>query len=216
MPWMEQLQSANWSHAGSIGLGAYGLGCIATGYYLVLLSKRMDIRETGSGSIGAKNVGRILGWPGFILTVLGDIGKGSFAIWAARHFTTDERIVALALVAVVIGHLWPVQLMFRGGKGVATSLGALLVYDHYLTVAWVISFAIVFAVMRKTVLPALFAFMCLPLVSLYHYRDDSGKAFALSVLAGLIVMGHRRNVVEEFYHLAERRKLEPRHDRNKL
>jgi len=213
---MEQLQSANWSHAGSIGLGAYGLGCIATGYYLVLLSKRMDIRETGSGSIGAKNVGRVLGWPGFILTVLGDIGKGSFAIWAARHFTTDERIVALALVAVVIGHLWPVQLMFRGGKGVATSLGALLVYDHYLTVAWVISFAIVFAVMRKTVLPALFVFMCLPLVSLYHYRDDSGKAFALSVLAGLIVMGHRKNVVEEFYHLAERRKLEPRHNRNKL
>jgi glycerol-3-phosphate acyltransferase PlsY len=213
---MEQLQSANWSQAGSIGLGGYGLGCVATGYYLVLLWKGMDIRETGSGSVGARNVGRVLGWPGFILTVLGDVGKGSFAIWAARHFTTDERIVALALVAVVIGHLWPVQLLFRGGKGVATSLGALMVYDHYLTMAWVIAFAIVFGVMRKTVLPALFAFLCLPLVSFYHYRDDSGKAFALSVLAALIVVGHRKNVVEEFYHLVERRKLEPKHDRHKL
>ena len=78
------------------------------------------------------------------------------------------------------------------------------------------AFAIVFAVMRKTVLPALFAFLCLPLVSLYHYRDDSGKAFALSVLATLILAGHRKNVLEEFYHLIERRKLEPKHDRHKL
>src|SRR4051812_50100689 len=126
MPWMEQLQSANWSHAGSIGLGAYGLGCIATGYYLVLLSKRMDIRETGSGSVGAKNVGRILGWPGFLLTVLGDIGKGSFAVWAARHFTTDDRIVALALLAGGMGDLLPGQMGFCGGKGGADSLGGVL------------------------------------------------------------------------------------------
>src|SRR4051812_2055486 len=141
MPWIEQMQSANWGQAGSIALGAYGLGCIATGYYLVLFWKGLDVRETGSGSSGAKNVGRLLGWPGFMLTVLGDIGKGAFAVWAARHFTPDERIVAVALLAVVAGHLWPVQLLFRGGKGIATSLGALLVYDHYLTIAFLIVFA---------------------------------------------------------------------------
>jgi glycerol-3-phosphate acyltransferase PlsY len=213
---MEQLQSANWSQASSIGLGAYGLGCITTGYYLVRLWKGLDIRETGSGSVGAKNVGRVLGWPGFLLTVLGDIGKGAFAVWAARQFTTDERIVALALLAVVLGHLWPVQLVFRGGKGIATSLGAMMVYDHYLTMAFIIVFAAGFALMRKTVLPGLFAFISLPLVSLYHYRDDSGKAFALSVLAGLLFFSHRKNVVEEFYHLVERRKLEPKENRRKL
>jgi len=216
MPWMQQLQSANWSQASSIALGAYGLGCIATGYYLVLFWKGQDVRETGSGSIGAKNVGRCLGWTGFLLTVLGDIGKGAFAVWAARHFTTDERIVGLALLAVVVGHLWPVQLFFRGGKGIATSLGGLLMYDHYLTMAFLIIFAIGFAVMRKTVLPGLFAFVCLPLVSLYHYREDSGKAVAISVLAGFIFMSHRKNLVEEFYHLVERRNVEPKHNRRKL
>src|SRR5436190_5439749 len=150
MPWMQQLQSANWSQASSIALGAYGLGCITTGYYLVLFWKGMDVREVGSGNVGAKNVGRILGWPGFFLTVLGDIGKGAFAVWAARHFTTDERIVGLALVAVVVGHLWPVQLFFRGGKGIATSLGGLLIYDHYLTTAFLVLFAAAFALLRKT------------------------------------------------------------------
>jgi glycerol-3-phosphate acyltransferase PlsY len=174
------------------------------------------VRETGSGSVGAKNVGRILGWPGFVLTVLGDLGKGVFAVWAARYFTNDERMVALALVSVVAGHLWPVQLLFRGGKGIATSLGALLIYDHYLTMAFVIVFAIGFAVMRKTVLPGLFAFICLPFVSVYHYRQESGKAFAISILAGLIFMSHRKNVIEEVFHLLDRRNVEPKEDRNKL
>jgi glycerol-3-phosphate acyltransferase PlsY len=213
---MEQLQSANWSQASSIALGAYGLGCITTGYYLVLLWKGVDVREMGSGNVGARNVGRILGWPGFLLTVLGDIGKGAFAVWAARHFTTDERIVGLALLAVVMGHLWPVQLLFRGGKGIATSLGGLLIYDHYLTTGFVILFAAAFALLRRTVLPGLFAFVCLPLVSLYHYRDDHGKAVAISILAGLIVISHRKNLVEEFYHFVERRNIEPKHNRRKL
>jgi glycerol-3-phosphate acyltransferase PlsY len=213
---MQQLQSANWSQASSIALGAYGLGCITTGYYLVLFWKGMDVREVGSGNVGAKNVGRILGWPGFFLTVLGDIGKGAFAVWAARHFTTDERIVGLALVAVVVGHLWPVQLFFRGGKGIATSLGGLLIYDHYLTTAFLVLFAAAFALLRKTVLPGLFAFVFLPLVSLYHYRDDHGKAAAISFLAGLIVISHRKNLMEEFFHFFERRNIEPRHNRRKL
>ena len=213
---MEQLQSANWTQVCSIALGAYGLGCVTTGYYLVLLWKGIDVRETGSGNVGAKTVGRILGWPGFVLTVLGDLGKGAFAVWAARYFTNDERMGALALVSVVAGHLWPVQLLFHGGKGIATSLGALLIYDHYLTMAFVIVFAIGFAVMRKTVLPGLFAFICLPFVSVYHYRQDSGKAFAISILAGLIFMSHRKNVIDEVFHLLDRRNVEPKEDQNKL
>src|ERR1051326_144191 len=127
MPWMEQLQSANWSRASSIALGAYGLGCFTTGYYLVRLCRGCDIRDLGSGSVGAKNVARIMGWTGFLLTVLGDVGKGAFAVWAARYFATDPIIIGLALIAVVAGHIWPVQLFFRGGKGVATLLGGLVV-----------------------------------------------------------------------------------------
>jgi acyl phosphate:glycerol-3-phosphate acyltransferase len=127
MPWIEQLRSADWTRAGGIGLAAYALGCFTTGYYLVRWRTGRDIREVGSGSVGARNVGRLLGWRGFLATVLGDFGKGALAVWAARQFTTDDRLVALAMPAVVAGHLWPAQLRFRGGKGMAAALGALLI-----------------------------------------------------------------------------------------
>src|SRR5205823_2574598 len=136
MPWIEQLQSANWSQASFIALGAYILGCFTTGYYLVRLCRGADIRELGSGNVGAKNVGRTLGWIGFAMTLLGDLAKGAFVVWAARYLAKDDRLVLLAMLAVVAGHVWPVQLRFRGGKGMATTLGALLIYDHHLAIAF--------------------------------------------------------------------------------
>src|ERR1041385_2406821 len=165
MTWVDYLRSANWNQASGIGFCAYLMGCFAAGYYLVRSRLGEDVRELGSGSVGARNVGRILGKTGFLITLLSDFGKGALAVWAAHHFTKDERIVALAMVAVVAGHIWPAQLRFHGGKGMATSLGALLVYDYHLIFAFGILFAGMFVVVRKTVLPGLFAFICLPLVS---------------------------------------------------
>src|SRR5438477_11879894 len=107
MPWIEQIQSANWNQASWIALGAYVLGCFTTGYYLVRMRAGLDIREQGSGSVGAKNVGRILGWTGFSVALLGDFAKGIFAVWAASHWTKDSRLIALAMLAVTAGHVWP-------------------------------------------------------------------------------------------------------------
>src|SRR5947209_17495647 len=140
MPWMEQLQSANWSLASSIALGAYALGCFTTGYYLVRVRTGQDVRDFGSGNVGAKNVGRILGSWAFFATVIVDCAKGAFAVWAARHFTNDPILLCVAVLAVAIGHVWPVQLHFRGGKGIATSLAALLVYDFHLIAAFLVLF----------------------------------------------------------------------------
>ena len=215
MPWIEQLQSANWSRASSIALGAYILGCFTTGYYLVRICKGQDIREFGSGNVGAKNVGRSLGWMGFLLTVLCDIGKGAFVVWAARHFTKDDRVVVLAMLAVVAGHVWPVQLWFRGGKGMATSLGALLIYDYHLAVAFVILFACAKMVLRKTVLPGLLAFASLPLVSMYLEHDHS-KIAGISILAGLVLITHRKNLMDEVWHLIERRDVRPKRNQSDL
>ena len=141
MLWIQQLRSANWSLAGWISLFSYLLGCFTTGYYLVRARLGRDIRALGSGSVGARNVGRVLGRLGFSVTLAGDFGKGAFVMWAAPHFTTDGRLLGLAMLAVVVGHIWPAQLRFHGGKGVATSLGALLLYDYHLAVAFAILFA---------------------------------------------------------------------------
>jgi glycerol-3-phosphate acyltransferase PlsY len=191
----DAIEPVNWGRA---------LGCLTTGYYLVRLRLGQDLREIGSGTVGARNVGRILGWPGFVLTVLGDLGKGALAVWGAEQFTTDSRLVALAMLCVVAGHVWPAQLRFHGGKGVATSLGALLVYDYHLAGAFVLAFVVAYAFIRRTVLPGLFAFVCLPMVS-YYLERSPGKAFFLSLLAGIVLLEHRKNVVEEFAQWLDRR-----------
>jgi glycerol-3-phosphate acyltransferase PlsY len=208
MPWMEQLWSANWSQASCIALAAYLLGCFTTGYYLVRLRLGQDIRDLGSGSVGARNVGRQLGWQGFLLTVMGDCGKGALAVWAARHSTTDDRLVLVAMAAVVVGHVWPVQLHLRGGKGMATSLGALIIYDYRLALVFVLLFAAAFAALRKTVLPGLFALACLPLMSWYMARSPA-ELIGTSVLAGAVLLAHRRNLVTEFSQFLDRRNIRP-------
>jgi len=208
---MEQLRSANWSEAGWITLAAYVMGCFTTGYYLVRARTGQDLRELGSGSVGARNVGRLLGWRGFALTVLGDFGKGALAVWAVRHFTTDDRLVVLALLAVVAGQVWPAQLHFRGGKGMATSLGALVVYDWQLALAFALLFAGAFAALRRTVLPGLFALACLPLASAYLARGQA-EVVGMTALAGLVLIAHRKNLMSEFSNFLERRNVHPKHE----
>jgi len=215
MPWIEQLQGANWSQEGWLLVCAYILGCFTTGYYLVRVRTGQDVRDIGSGSVGARNVGRILGSSGFLATLAGDFAKGAFAVWVARHFSKDGRLIALAMLAVIIGHIWPIQLRFRGGKGVATSLGALLIYDYQLAVAYGIVFTCFFAVLRKTVLPGVFAFICLPLASMYLGNEPS-RVIGLSALAGIVFITHRKNLFAEFAQLGGRGDLDPKPNRHKL
>src|SRR6266568_2074210 len=177
MLWIQQLHSANWSLAGWICLSAYFLGCFTTGYYLVRVRTGQDPRDLGSGSVGAKNVGRVLGCSGFLVTLLGDFGKG-----------------------------------------VATSLGALLVYDYHLALAFAILFAGAFAMLRRTVLPGLFGFVCLPLVSSYltEPTKDPSQVVGISILAALVLVAHRKNLMDEISHLVEQPDIQPKHNQPKL
>jgi glycerol-3-phosphate acyltransferase PlsY len=215
MAWIEHLQSANWFQATGSVLGAYLLGCFATGYYLVRARTGKDIREIESGSTGARNVGRVLGKPGFVLTVFGDFGKGALAVWSAWEWTNNHHLAAAAVLAVVAGQIWPAQLRFRGGKGVAASLGALLVFDYRMALTFAVLFLAGFVVMRKTVFPAMFAFACLPLVDWWFNRDDL-TATLMTVLAAIILFAHRRNLAEEIAALLARRGVASKTEHTKL
>ena len=177
-------------------LTAYVLGCLTTGFYLVRLCTGQDIRKSGSGSVGATNVGRRLGRSGFFITLAGDFGKGALAVWAVRHFSGSDLLAALALLAVTIGHIWPVQLRFRGGKGVATSLGGLLLWDWRLAAAYSVGFALLYAVFRRSTLPGLAAYAGLPLAG-YALNRDPLEALLMAVLGGLVWFAHRNNLREE-------------------
>jgi glycerol-3-phosphate acyltransferase PlsY len=214
MPWLEQLEQANWGEASCLAVLAYFLGCFTTGFYLVRKRTGQDLREIGTGNVGARNAGRVLGWPGFTLTLAGDFAKGALAVWAAQHYTQDYRLVAVALLAVVVGHLWPAQLRFHGGKGVATSLGGLLVFDYHLAIPFMLLFVAGYAVARRTVLAGLFALCSLPLVSIYQAhqasKPDPGRAIVLTILSVLILAAHWKNLLEEFSHFIERRQIQPK------
>lgn len=215
MAWMEQLQAADGRQAVAMALVAYVLGCFTTGYYLVRAVQGRDIREMDSGSVGARNVGRLLGPGGFFLTVLGDFGKGLLAVWAAQHFTGSDLLAGVAMLAVVAGHIWPAQLHFRGGKGVATSLGALLVLDHQLLIVYAALFAAGFALSRRTILPGLIAYVGLPVVG-YFLQPDGLETSIVSVMSLMILFAHRRNIVEEIPALAARRRVAAKPERPKL
>jgi acyl phosphate:glycerol-3-phosphate acyltransferase len=216
MMWIEQLQSAHWLRATGCALGAYALGCFTTGYYLVRARTGRDLREIESGSVGARNVGRVLGKSGFTLTVLGDLSKGALAVWFAAEFASYNRTaMALAMLAVVVGHIWPVQLHFRGGKGVATSFGALLMFDHRVALTILVLFLGGFAVTRKSLFPAMFVYACLPLVD-WWLNHDGLTATLLIVLAAIILFAHRRNLAEEMAALLARRGIASKPGHTKL
>src|SRR5262245_50638104 len=114
---------------------SYGLGCFSTAYYLVRWRTGQDIRSLGSGSAGARNASRVLGKGGFAITFLGDFVKGAIAVGLARYLDLPSFGLAAAYIAVVAGHLWPIQLGGKGGKGASTALGGGLVVDPMLGLA---------------------------------------------------------------------------------
>jgi glycerol-3-phosphate acyltransferase PlsY len=215
MGWAEQIHATNALPALGCALGAYALGCLATGYYLVRARLGRDVRELASGNIGARNVGRVLGRSGFVVTLLGDLGKGALAVWGARHFTGNDFLAMVALLCVVIGHIWPVTLNGRGGKGVAPSLGGLLVFDPHLALAYAVLFAGGWLCVRRTILPGLVAYVGLPAVSYWLHRNGV-EATLLSVLAAVVLGAHRHNLQEELPALIARRGISAKPQHTKL
>ena len=200
MELIEHLQVANWPRAGACAAVAYFIGCFTTGYYLVRARTGKDIRDTGSGSAGARNVGRMLGKSGFWLTVIGDFFKGVLAICLVRAMANDTFCTAVAVVAVVAGHLWPAQLKFHGGKGVMTSFGALVTFDYRLAFTLAAVFMAIFIFARKSLLPAMFAFVCLPAACWFFTRNDLATC-AMAALSAAILFAHRKNLAEELITL---------------
>jgi glycerol-3-phosphate acyltransferase PlsY len=185
-------------------LASYAIGCFTAGYYLVRWRAGLDLRQLGSGSVGARNAARTLGPLGFVLTFLGDCLKGWLPVRTALAWDFGPEAVIGVMLAVVAGHTWPAQLRFRGGKGVATSLGALLAYDPFVLVILGTVCLPVLALMRNFTLSGLFAFSLAPLVAFFCELGNM-KVVGLSLLAVLILIAHRKNLREELGRIMHRR-----------
>ena len=172
---------------------AYAFGCLSTGYYLVRLRSGADVRRLGSGNIGARNVGRVLGKNAFVITVTGDAAKGAIPVAAALFLDLEQWAVMAVVFAVVAGHMWPGQLRFRGGKGLATAMGAILVLDFRLALAAFAIAGIAWLISRNATGSGLGAVALTPIVALVAGHTPFTAA-AIAIVATMIMFAHRANL----------------------
>ena len=172
---------------------SYALGCLSTAYYLFRFSTGRDIRNRGSGNAGARNIGRELGAWAFAATFLIDSGKGFLAVALARYYAPGEIPALLAAFAVVAGHIWPAQLGFRGGKGVATGIGTLAAVDFVLLVPSLVILAVIAPITKNFTLSGLAAIGAAP-VAAAMLHQNSLVIVTVTLLAALIVFAHRQDL----------------------
>jgi acyl phosphate:glycerol-3-phosphate acyltransferase len=182
---------------------AYLLGSIPFGFLLVRLVRRQDIRSQGSGNIGATNVlrsgGKILG----VLTFLLDAGKGYAAVAIAQFLASGRSNAAsqdaaiLAGLAVILGHVFPVWLGFKGGKGVATALGVFLALSPWAALAALAIFVVVVSLSRYVSLGSILAAIALPFLTLFLLPQRHTNLFRVLVFccSALVIAKHKGNIV---------------------
>lgn len=198
---LETLPPADWSAAWPYLLGAfvcgYALGAIPFGKIFTRWAGLGDIRDIGSGNIGATNVLRTGNKLAAVLTLLGDALKGLAAVllakWLAPQLGFGEWTLAGVALAAFVGHLYPVFHRFAGGKGVATAAGVLLGINPWLGLATLVTWVIVAFFFRYSSLAALVS----ALFAVFYYVLLFGMrpaALAITVMSALLVWRHRRNI----------------------
>ncbi len=181
------------------GVAAYLIGSIS---FAVVVSRVMglaDPRTYGSGNPGATNVLRSGNKKAAILTLLGDAAKGWLAVWLALllapRFGVDEVGIALVVIAVFLGHLYPVFHRFAGGKGVATAAGILLAINVWLGLATLATWLIIAVFFRYSSLAALVSAVFAPFFYVLMFSFD-WIAGAVALMAVLLIARHRANIAK--------------------
>ena len=182
---------------------AYLLGSIPFGYLFVkyLFTSGEDVRQIGSGGIGATNVTRRAGVKGGLLTYVCDVAKGVAAVMLMRMVANDDFFwIGAAAIAAIIGHIFPIFLGFRGGKGVATGVGVYLALAPYSVLTTLILWAAIVYFTRYVSLGSIIATAAVPIWTLLYYGwlqpSEHLKALVIVAIAGcaLIVATHHENI----------------------
>ncbi len=185
---------------------AYLIGSIPVAYLVVYAVKRVDIRTVGSGNVGATNAGRVLGRPYFWVVFLPDLLKGYVPTWGfprVVEWVTGNAVPSvpvLVAVAAIVGHNFPVYLGFKGGKGVATSLGAVFALDAVAGVAAAFSFVVILLVTRMVSMSSMLGGLIFVFVHFSQVKEPFGGdqvvlSVALLLLLVLLIVRHRTNLV---------------------
>ena len=174
---------------------AYLIGGIPFGYIIVRLTTGRDVRSMGSGNIGATNVLRTTGRTVAVITLLLDIAKGFLAVWLMSRFTEDSPLwTSAAALAVMAGHAYPIFLKFKGGKAVASFIGAFFYLTPVPLFAVLLVFVIVVAVTRYISLGSIIACGTFPFAVWLILHPPAPVVVAALVAGAFIVIRHKANI----------------------
>jgi len=176
-------------------LAAYLIGSLSFAVAVSRVMRLPDPRTYGSGNPGATNVLRSGSKAAAILTLLGDAAKGWVAVWGAQQVLGQDSTtgIALAALAAVLGHMFPVFHRFQGGKGVATSLGVMVALDWRVALGTIASFLIITAFFRYVSLASMIAAAFAAFFTFFLYQSHP-YAWAVLVIATLTIWRHRGNI----------------------
>jgi glycerol-3-phosphate acyltransferase PlsY len=182
---------------------SYFVGCICSGYYLTKYLAGKNLKETGSRSLGATNTSRILGKKGFILTFTFDFLKGFLIALFAIKFGFSEESVFLFSLFVTAGHIWPIQLGFKGGKGVSTYTGTMYAINYHAAFPVMVLFLPLYLITRKFSIAGIFSLTAIPFFLWYLEYPVSSIVIGF-VQIFILLYTHRKNISE--FISASRRK----------
>ncbi|MDR0234597.1 MAG: glycerol-3-phosphate 1-O-acyltransferase PlsY [Zoogloeaceae bacterium] len=173
-------------------LAAYLLGSVPFAVVSSRLFRLADPRTYGSGNPGATNVLRTGNKKAAVITLIGDAGKGAVAVLAARAAGFSEFEVGLIALAVLIGHIYPIFLKFKGGKGVATAAGALFALSFWVGLATLVTWLVTAKISRYSSLAALLAALSAPLW--VWLLEDDGSMVTVILFSIILIVRHRDNI----------------------
>jgi acyl phosphate:glycerol-3-phosphate acyltransferase len=177
-------------------LSAYLIGNIMFGYIIAKLIGKVDLRTAGSGNVGARNIGRVVGKGAFVATFIGDASKAALIILLGKKIGLPLAIQLLAFFLVIIAHIWPITLRFQGGKGVASFLGGLLIIEPTIFLFLIGSFLLSMLILRDFTKAGLLSIALTPFIPLfYDYQLLEIGIFILTTV--LILYIHRFTRVKE-------------------
>jgi len=176
-------------------IASYFIGAIPTGVVLAKAFSGTDIRREGSGNIGATNVTRVLGKKFGAVTLAGDLLKGFLPVFVGSYLVSSLSVVCLMGLAAFLGHLFPVYLRFKGGKGVATALGVFLYFAPLVILIEIVIFVAVVGIWRYVSLGSLVAAATMPLLLFAFPKPVEPVVVLLSIaFALLIFIKHKANI----------------------
>lgn len=174
---------------------SYLIGSIMFGFVVTKIVYHKDIRIQGSGNVGARNAGRLHGKMAFVLIFSGDALKGVLVILVAHYLQFSESIQLLGLAIAILGHIKPVTLKFKGGKGISTFIGGMITFEPLIIPVIILGFGLLYPFLKSFTLAGLGTFLIIPVVLFLKNNDWPSCLILLGIIA-MLYAAHTENLKE--------------------